>query len=154
MNRAVQWHVVDNPKLALVSHEIMGRSEELCFTEKLPEPSSSSFDIVLVYSSLQYVESQSKFLATLADYHPRYIVLPRLMAHPENSYVTCQNVQGYLTPSKVSSLKEISATFKKEQYASVLMIRDGLDLSPMFDDEIPDHLRVGKEWLLVFEKVI
>jgi len=150
LNRTVRWHVIDNATLAAIGEEIMGSSEELVFANELPSPGSATFDIVLVYSSLQYVEAQDALLATLVSYRPRYIVFSRLMAHAGAPYVTCQNVQGFDTPCKVSSISEITRTMASRQYDPVLMIRDGLELSPMFSEDVPDHLRVGKEWLLVF----
>ncbi len=150
LSRRVEWHVVDSPSLAAISMEIMGASEELMFAETLPSPVSSSFDVVLVYSSLQYVEAQSELLASLASYQPRYIVMPRLMACSVASYVTCQNVHGFDTPCKVSSIDEIAGALADRGYSPILMIRDGLDLTSMFSDDVPDNLRVGKEWLFVF----
>ena len=152
LNRPVQWHVVDDPALARLSDQVTGPVDAVAFAAALPPPGSTTFDLVLVYSSLQYVESQADLLAHLASFRPRYILLPRLMARRGSSYVTCQSVYGRDTPCKVSSLEEIGATLDRLSYRPVLSIRDGLDLSPMFDDDVPTELRVGKEWLLVFRE--
>jgi putative methyltransferase (TIGR04325 family) len=154
LNRDVQWFVVDDKKLAAVSREVMGTSDQLLFAEDLPSPTSSTFDVLLIYSSLHYVESQNELLLTLAAYRPRFIVLARLMALSEDEYVTCQNIQGFNTPCKVSNLQEIVGTLKREQYDAILTIEDGRDLSPLFNDDIPKHLHVGREWLVVFRRAV
>lgn len=150
LNRAVHWHVVDNPALAAISEEVMGASEELVFAEALPPLAGSDFDVVLVYSSLQYVDDQRDLLTCLAGYGPRFIVLPRLMALEDSSYVTCQTIEGLQTPCRVSSIREITQTLKAMQYDPVVVAADGLDLSPLYDDSVAQHLRVGMESLLVF----
>ena len=152
LNQPVAWQVVDSPALASISSEVMGAATELAFAASLP-PAGSAFDLVLVYSSLQYVEAQDELLVTLASYRPRYIVLPRLMALGDQSYVTRQLVQGFTTPCKVSSIDEITSTLARWRYERVLMVRDGFDLSPMCDEDVPITMRTGKEWLLVFRSV-
>jgi len=153
LNRSVRWQVVDNPALASISTGIMGTSDELMFAETLQLVDSPTVDIVLVYSSLQYVDAQGELLATLAGFRPRYIVFPRLMALRDASYVTRQNVQGFDTPCRVSDLTEIVDSMTNLEYEVVLMIQDGIDLSPMFGPDVPDHLRVRTEWLLVFRSL-
>ncbi|MEO8679303.1 MAG: methyltransferase, TIGR04325 family [Vicinamibacterales bacterium] len=152
LHRPVQWLVVDRPVLASISREIMGESAELSFREALPARGAATFDIVIAYASLQYVESQRELLEALASYRPRYILLVRLMTRLGRGYVTCQNVHGFDTPCKVSSLEEIETTLKGCGYHQTLLMDDGLDLTLYFDDNVPDELRVGRERLLVFER--
>jgi putative methyltransferase (TIGR04325 family) len=152
LNRGVDWLVVDNPVLAGLSHEIKGTSPELSFAAALPEPSPRAFDIVLVFSSLQYVEDQEQLLEAFAAYRPRFIVLPRLMGHQDATYVTRQVMLGRATPCKVSSVAALTHTLAAHGYERILMMRDGFDLSLMCDDDVPVHLRPGREWLLVFRE--
>jgi putative methyltransferase (TIGR04325 family) len=152
LNRSVEWLVVDAPALADFSRQIKGESRELSFAPALPPADSAPFDIVLAYSSLQYVEAQDELLTAFARYRPRYIVLPRLMALSDTSYVTRQVVQGFATPCKVASVAQITATLAAQGYELVLTMRDGLDLSPLFDEGFPDAMRAGQEWLLVFRQ--
>ena len=151
LNRAVHWQVVDNEALAIISRDTMGPSEELHFVDALPS-SGSSFDILLIFSSLQYIEQQAQLLVALAAYRPRFIVLARLMALRDDSFVTSQSIGGHCTPCKVSNLQEILTTLKGQQYNPALMIEDGFDLLPLFEADVPASLRVGKEFLVVFEK--
>lgn len=152
LNRRVAWLVVDNPALAELGREIKGESSELSFATDLPDPSAGGFDIVFVYSSLQYVEDQDALLGALTAYRPKFIVLPRLMGHADTSYVTRQVMLGYATPCKVSSVASLSQTLASHGYERILMLRDGFDLSPMFDDDVPAAIRPGQEWLLVFRE--
>lgn len=149
LNRPVHWHVVDNALLAAIGREIMGGADQLSFSEDMPAP-SAVFDIILIYASLQYSEDQAALLKALARYQPKYIVLARLMALRDDSYVTRQTIHRLPTPCKVSSLQDIAGALGPEGYAPVLMSQDGRDLTPLFHDDIPSHRRVGKEWLVVF----
>lgn len=152
LNRGVEWLVVDQPALAALSREIKGESAELSFATTLPEPAPQAFDIVMAFSSLQYVEDQERLLERFVAYRPRYLVLPRLMGHPDTSYVTRQVMLGCATPCKVSSIAELTATLSGHGYERILMMRDGFDLSPMCDDDVPAALKPGREWLLVFRE--
>jgi putative methyltransferase (TIGR04325 family) len=149
LNRAVDWLVVDDPALAAISHAIKGATPELAFASALPVP-AQPFDLVLVFSSLQYVEDQEALLAALASHRPRFIVLPRMMALPDRSYVTRQVMLGHATPCKVSSIEAVTRALAGAGYQRMLQMRDGFDLTPMFDDDVPVELRAGQEWLLVF----
>lgn len=152
LNRPVAWQVVDDPALAAISGEVMGPSSELSFSAELPAPDSSPVDVLLVYSSLQYVEAQDQLLLAFTRYRPRFIVLPRFMGRDGDGYVTRQLVQGFETPCQVSSIAAITDTLASQRYQPALTIRDGFDLSPMFDDDVPEQLRTGQEWLLVFRE--
>lgn len=151
LNRPVRWQVVDSAPLAALSREVMGISEELTFSEDLPA-APAAFDLVIVYSSLQYVEAQDDLLTRLAACRPRYLVMPRLMARTGRGYVTRQDVFGFSTPCKVSSVEHITMTMRSQGYEPVLAIEDGLDLSTEFAEDVPPDLRVGKERLLVFRR--
>jgi len=150
--RAVRWMVIDRPELAALSHEVMGPSTELTFTSALPEPGTVDVGIVLVYSSLQYVEDQTEMLQTLARYQARFIVLARLMAHPEASYVTRQLVHGHTTPCKVADLREVVSTMEHQGYRQLLSMEDGIDLTGFFDVSVPRQRRAGMEHLLIFKR--
>lgn len=152
LTRPVRWRVVDHPRLAAVSREVMGESEQLTFESELPAPGATAVDIALVYSSLQYVERQAELLATLASYQPRYIVLSRLMSLPRDSYVTRQRLHGHATPCKVSSLREIVDGLESRQYRQLLSLEDGLDLLGFFDESVAPEKRVGMERLVVFTR--
>ena len=103
-------------------------------------------------ASLQYVEAQDQLLLAFTRYRPRFIVLPRFMGRDGDGYVTRQLVQGFETPCQVSSIAAITDTLASQRYQPALTIRDGFDLSPMFDDDVPEQLRTGQEWLLVFRE--
>lgn len=147
--RPVHWQVVDRVELAAVGREIMGVVDQPVFADVLP-PASPAFDIVLIYASLHYVETQSDLLKTLAAYRPKFIVLARLMALPDDSYVTRQNICGLQVPCKVSNLTEITGALKPAGYNPILMIQDGRDLTPLFGNDIPERRRVTRESLVVF----
>lgn len=152
LNRDVEWLVVDHPALAALSRAIKGESTELSFAPTLPAPAPRAFDIVMAFSSLQYVDAQEQLLGTFAASRPRYVVLPRLMGHPDTSYITRQLMLGCATPCRVSSIAALTATLAGHGYERILMMRDGFDLSPMCDDDVPEALRPGREWLLVFRE--
>lgn len=152
LTRPVQWHVVDSAALAALSHEVMGASGEITFAEQMPA-GAAAYDVVIVYSSLQYVDAQPELLTTLAGYRPRYIVMPRLMVTSGESFVTRQDVYGHGTPCRVSSLADVNASLRANGYEPVLDIEDGLDLSRDFDAAVPPARRAGKELMLVFRRV-
>lgn len=149
LKRDVRWHVVDNPVLATISSEVMGISPQLSFAVHLPD-AHRRFDIVIVYSSLQYVDDQAGMLRSLLTYRPRHLILSRLMAHEGPGYVTRQTLHGVTTPCRVASLPAVAATMRTAGYRPALAVTDGLDLSGYFDGTVPADLRVGPEHLLVF----
>lgn len=149
LTRTVDWLVVDDPVLAALGRETAGASSELSFTNALPAP-GAPVDVVLVYSALQYVEQHSDLLAALAAHRPRHIVLARFMAHEDRSYVTRQTLHGASTPCRVASIAETTQVLARCGYERVVMMRDGLDLTPLFAEDVPAAMRTGQEWLLVF----
>ena len=153
LTRPVEWHVVDNPALAGLSHEVMGRSNELFFHEKLPPAGSAMFDVVIVYAALQFVEDQASLLTTLASYEPRLMLFPRIMARHGAAYVTRQRIHGSETPCKVSSLEEIASVLDRCGYRRFVQMPDGLDLSEYFEPDVRAEYRVGPEHWLAFQRV-
>lgn len=150
LQRPVEWLVVDNPALAKMSAEIKGPSPELSFASSLPGP-GARFDVVMIYAALQYVEDQHALLRALAAYRPQYIVLARLMALPDHSYVSRQFLYGRSTPSKTASVADVTETLRQQGYELLVSMRDGFELSPLFEDSVPPELRTGQEWLLIFK---
>lgn len=153
LTRPVQWHVVDSAVLAALSADVMGTSGELTFAEQMPA-APSVFDVVIVYSALQYVDAQGELLAALAGYRPRYLVMPRLMVTSGGSFVTRQDIYGRGTPCRVSSLADVIGAMRTSGYEPVLDIADGLDLSSDFAADVPPARRAGRERLLVFRVVV
>jgi putative methyltransferase (TIGR04325 family) len=148
--RPVDWLVVDNPVLARLNDDVNGRPAELSFVSELP--SDGAFDLILIVSALQYVDQPLDVLRSLTRFRPRHLVLSRLMAHPDRTYVTRQSLYGSSTPCRVSSLAGVTQTLEEHGYQRDLLMDDGFDLSAMCDSSVPADLRPGHERLLVFRE--
>jgi SAM-dependent methyltransferase len=181
LNRSVCWSIVDNVRLKKLCLDTMqDKMDALRAPEpqspRAPEPQSprapeplksvpcsikfeedfpsspDQFDITVINTSLQYVTDQNKILEKLALYNPRYIVLLRLLAHPNQSFITCQNIHGYNTPCRFSNLTEIKSVLKDLGYDPILIFGGGQDLSNSYDESVPEACRVPYDTYAIFKK--
>lgn len=152
----VIWHVVDsNPELYEIGKkhaDALNRSN-IIFHMEIPGKDKIKFDVVFINTSLQYVYDYDCVLNTLLQYNPEYVVLTRLITGDMETYITCQDINGYSTPCIFINFQELVKIFSKNGYKLVFKSPcPEEDFREHYDTNIPEHLRLPCSTNLVFRQ--
>lgn len=144
------WDVVDNPSLAEIGVEALGRDPRLRFLEALPEP-ETPYDLVYVNTSLQYVADWRSVVDALAGYGAGYLLLTQTLVTDQPTFMVLQAVQGARVPCTFIYLPDLVAFLKRRGYelASRCPVGYG-DFSTWWDESVPERQREKHCWHLVF----
>ena len=96
----INYYVLDNPTLMELGEKYKEAYEQIFFCHNIPK--KIDFDIVLISTTLQYIEDYKKWLEPVIDLNPKYFLFMRLWAGDfSNDFITSQNVHGKITPLKI-----------------------------------------------------
>lgn len=109
-----KWELYDVPAVLRQARAFAERNHNpapLCFCDDLTH--SGHCDWVLFSGSLQYVEEPLSAIIEKLEDRPTYILINMLPVHPEESYVTLQNISTAICPYKIYSASELLEEIQK-----------------------------------------
>ncbi len=97
--------IVENPNVCAQGRELFKNDAKVEFLEHIPE---EQFDLVHIGSALQYVSDYKELLKRLTDLKPRWILMTKLPAGGNVTFVTAQvNLPGKRFTNWLFNAKEL-----------------------------------------------
>lgn len=148
----LNWHVVDNKNLTRIGEKYRSDSDNIVFTEDLPE--TGNYDIVFMSGSLQYVIGYPELVMKMFSYQPDFVVVTRVTAGDFEEYITCQNnIQGGKAPCMFIDVNKLIGLFEENGYRFIFKspaLEDNWDETRY--EDIPDAMQLRNTVNLVFKR--
>ena len=144
----VEYHVVEGKKICDVAGDIFDDDPRIHFSSSLPlEP--EQFDVVLVGSTLQYVEDYRGLLGRLCAYGAEYVLLSNLPAGDiATTYATGQrNLNGSVVAAWFFRVAEVVDAMAQNGYSLVFKAASEEEWD---QSNFPEAYRIGRPCHLLF----
>lgn len=144
----VEYQVVEGKRICDVAGGIFGDDPRIHFSSSLP-PESARFDIVLVGSTLQYVEDYRGLLGRLCAYGAEYVLLSNLPAGDiEATYATGQrNLNGSVVAAWFFRVADVVDTMAQNGYSLAFKAASEEEWD---QGNFPEAYRIGRPCHLLF----
>lgn len=147
---AVDWDVVDNPRLAEIGMRRRSEADRLRFLPGIPD-ASVRYDVVHVNTSLQYLPDPWATLEQLLRHRPDWLLLTRLLIGRDETFLTSQEVHGTRVPCWFLGPGELEGWLGQRGFAPVFRCPalDG-SFEGLWDASVPERLRApgSVHWIL------
>jgi len=144
----IDYHVVEGEPICDIAAEIFKDDSRIRFSPSLPVE-SDRFDVVMVGSTLQYIEDYQELLRHLSKYEAKYILLSNLPAGDiETTFATEQrNLNGSIVAAWFFRVSDIVRAMAQNDYSLLLKAasEDEWDQS-----NFPESCRIGRPCHLLF----
>lgn len=144
----VEYHVVEGKKICDVAGDLFGDDPRIHFSSSLPaEP--SRVDVVLVGSTLQYVEDYRGLLGRLCGYGAEYVLVSNLPAGDiQATYATGQrNLNGSVVAAWFFRVAEVVDIMAQNGYSLVFKAASEEEWDQR---NFPEAYRIGRPCHLLF----
>jgi putative methyltransferase (TIGR04325 family) len=112
-----RYVVVEHPKVCAQGRQLFKGDAKVEFVDHIPE---EQFDLVLIGSALQYVADYQALLKRLADSKPRWILMTKLPAGDNVTFVTAQiNLPGKIFANWLFNAQELVSVMASLDYRLV-----------------------------------
>lgn len=144
----VDYYVVEGKQICDVAKGIFSEDPRIHFSSSLPAE-SDRFDIVLVGSTLQYVEEYKSLLGRLSAYEAEYILLSNLPAGDiEATYATEQrNLNGSVVAAWFFRVSDVVGAMEENGYSLLFKAASEEEWD---QSNFPESRRIGRPCHLLF----
>jgi putative methyltransferase (TIGR04325 family) len=112
-----RYVIVEHPNVCARGRELFKDDPKVEFATNVPE---GSFDVVLIGSALQYVDDYKMLLKRLTDLKPRWLLVTKLPAGDNTTFVTAQvNLRGKTLASWIFNARELVSVMAMLNYKLV-----------------------------------
>jgi len=141
-----RYVIVDHPNVCAQGRELFKDDVRVEFLEHIPQ---EQFDLVLIGGALQYVSDYKGLLKTLTDLKPRWILITKLPAGGNVTFVSAQvNLPGKRLASWLFNARELVSDMGSLNYK--LIFRSAND-GPVNQEKLEPKYRLGQFGNLLFE---
>lgn len=143
-----RYVIVEYPKVNALGRELFKDDLRVEFVERIPQ---EQFDLVLIGGALQYVSDYKGLLRTLTDLKPRWVLITRLPAGENVTFVSAQvNLPGKRFASWIFNTRELVSDMESLNYK--LIFRSAND-GAINQGKLESKYRVEQFGNLLFEAV-
>lgn len=148
----VMWYVIDNERLRDIGKLYKQPTDNIRFYNYQELKSiNCDLDIIYINTSLQYINNHRELFDSIIN-NTKYVVLTRLIAGDNATFITSQNVCGRMTPCKFLNKNEMISYFDERGFKLVFASQCE-DFSAFYDKSVPLNLRIPYDINLIFEKM-
>jgi putative methyltransferase (TIGR04325 family) len=96
----LNYYVMDNQVLMEVGEEYKEENDRIVYCKNIPD--KVDFDIVLISTTLQYIDKYKEWLEPVINLRPKYLLFMRLWAGDfPSDFITSEVVHGKKTPARI-----------------------------------------------------
>lgn len=144
------WDVCDNGVLSDLGKQLSGADKSLHYYTDIDY--STTYDIVFINTSLQYIEDFSGLLKSLSKTKPRFFVFTRLLSGYYKTFVSSQNIHGKTTPLIFINFDDLVACLSNLGFDLILKSVCGEEnLEGRYAKNIPINMRTKNSLNVCFE---
>jgi putative methyltransferase (TIGR04325 family) len=148
-NAAIQYHVVDLPKMCAAGHQLFAGDPRITFHTCLPSL-DDALDIVYASSVLQYVDDYGGLLRQLGSAQATFILLGQLAAGDIPTFATKQmNLVEKILAYWFLNRDEVGDSLAEAGYE---LVYDGLGDQVYDQSNFPDTHRIGRMRNMLFRR--